>query len=372
MIPYPPGAGGSGTAGPTGPAGPQGPQGTQGPAGAISTVAGPAGPAGPTGPVSATAGPQGPQGIQGPAGAASTVAGPQGPTGQTGAASTVAGPAGPAGPAGAASTVAGPQGAQGIQGPSGPTGPAGAASIIPGPQGPQGVQGIQGATGTQGPAGSDASVTNANVNTAIGANPGATRTSLVLGTAALAASADFAVAAHTHAAVVAGGASGFMTGADKTKLDSGLTPVHMAVDAAAQGPAIVDYFAATLSLAAASTYEIECNAAFLKSTAGTVIWTWACSSAPVSLTSRSEATPLTGYTGAVVTGAPVVAQATSKAVAATAHAVSGSLLTAVDHNFIFWVRIRTNAATTIQLRSTQSAGTLSPRAGSYMRAFKVG
>lgn len=343
MIPYPPASGGSGTAGPTGPAGPQGPQGIQGPAGAVSTVAGPAGPAGPTGPVSTTAGPQGPQGIQGPAGAASTVAGPSGP-----------------------------------QGPAGPTGPAGAASLVPGPQGPQGIQGTQGATGTQGPAGptgpagSDASVTNANVNTAIGANPGATRTSLVLGTAALAASADFAVAAHTHAAVVAGGASGFMTGADKTKLDNGLTPVHMAVAAAAQGPAIVDYFAATLSLAAASTYEIECNAAFLKSTAGTVIWTWACSSAPVSLTSRSEATPLTGYTGAVVTGAPVVAQATSKAVAATAHAVSGSLLAAVDHNFIFWVRIRTNAATTIQLRSTQSAGTLSPHAGSYMRAFKVG
>jgi len=44
----------------------------------------------------------------------------------------------------------------------------------------QGAQGIQGAAG---PAGSDASVTNANVNTAIEANTGATRTSLGLATA---------------------------------------------------------------------------------------------------------------------------------------------------------------------------------------------
>jgi hypothetical protein len=38
---------------------------------------------------------------------------------------------------------------------------------------------------------------------------------------------------------------------------------------------------------------------------------------------------------------------------------------------MFRVRIQTNAATTIQLRSTQSAGTLTPQAGSYMRAIKV-
>jgi hypothetical protein len=35
-----------------------------------------------------------------------------------------------------------------------------------------------------------------------------------------------------------------------------------------------------------------------------------------------------------------------------------------------WV-VETNAATTIQLRSTQSAGTLTPQAGSFMRATKV-
>lgn len=151
----------------------------------------------------------------------------------------------------------------------------------------------------------------------------------------------------------------------------GFTAVHMNADAAAIGPAITDYFASTLSLAAASTYQIEGHANFLKTTAGTVIFTWLCSSAPTMITSRYQGVPITGFTGATITGAVVVAQATSKAVAAMAHAASGSLSTATDHSFTFLVRIRTNAATTIQLRSTESAGTITPRAGSYMAATKI-
>lgn len=93
-------------------------------------------------------------------------------------------------------------------GPTGPTGPAGADSVVPGPTGPTG------------PAGSDANVTNVNVNAAIATSPATTRTSLGLGTAALSATGDFATAGHTHSAVIAGGASGFMIGSDKTKLDA--------------------------------------------------------------------------------------------------------------------------------------------------------
>lgn len=57
------------------------------------------------------------------------------------------------------------------------------------------------------------------------ADAAAGRTLLALGTAALSASTDFAAAAHvgaggtSHANAVAGGDAGFMTGADKTKLD---------------------------------------------------------------------------------------------------------------------------------------------------------
>jgi hypothetical protein len=41
--------------------------------------------------------------------------------------------------------------------------------------------------------------------------------------------------------------------------------------AGAIGAAIADYFTSTLSLDAASTYEIECHAYFLKTTAGTFL-----------------------------------------------------------------------------------------------------
>lgn len=151
----------------------------------------------------------------------------------------------------------------------------------------------------------------------------------------------------------------------------GSTTVHMTADAAARGPAIADYFATTLSLDATSTYDIECHVSFLKTTAGTVLWTWLFSNAPTMATSRFEMTPITGYSGAAVTGAQVFAQATSKGTATNAHAASGSLTTAVDHSFVFVVRIRTNLATTLQLRSTESAGTITPRAGSYMKATKI-
>jgi hypothetical protein len=155
----------------------------------------------------------------------------------------------------------------------------------------------------------------------------------------------------------------------KTDLDVGAVKYDSA--GSTQGSAITDYFTSTLSLDASSIYEIECHAYFLKTTAGTIIWTWAFSSAPTMVSSRIEATPITGFTTTVITGAPVVAQATVEAATTVAHAASGSLTNAVRHSFMFWVKLRTNAATTIQLRSTNSAGTITPQPGSYMRARKI-
>jgi hypothetical protein len=147
--------------------------------------------------------------------------------------------------------------------------------------------------------------------------------------------------------------------------------VHYNANGAAQGSAIADYFTSALSLEAASTYEITCHAYFLKTTAGTVIWTWNFSNAPTAASSRNPSTPITGVTTSTITGAEVFSEATAQAVAAMAHAVSGSLTTAVYHSFMFTLLVRTNLATTLQLRSTQSAGTLTPQAGSYMSARKI-
>jgi hypothetical protein len=141
--------------------------------------------------------------------------------------------------------------------------------------------------------------------------------------------------------------------------------------AGAVGAAIADYFTTTLSLEAASTYEIDCVAYFLKTTAGTVVFTWTFSSAPTAAGAFYEGTPATGYTTTAITGAPVTGEAHVQAATTMAHAATASLTTAVYHSYRFRVHVRTNLATTIQLRATESAGTITPQTGSYMRATKI-
>lgn len=140
---------------------------------------------------------------------------------------------------------------------------------------------------------------------------------------------------------------------------------------AAIGAAIADYFSGTISLDASSTYQIECEAYFLKTTAGTVTWTWTFSSAPTMASSFYTATPITGFTTAIVNGTVLTGMAHRQASTTLAHAASGSLTTAVYHSFRFTVTVRTNAATTINLRATESAGTITPQAGSFMHATKI-
>ena len=167
------------------------------------------------------------------------------------------------------------------------------------------------------------------------------------------------------------GAAGSMSAADKIKADAQLAAVKYDAANGARGPTIADYFASTLSLEAASIYEITAHAYFLKTTAGTIVFTWLFSNAPTMATSRYQSTPVTGFTTSIITGAEVFAEATAEAVAALAHAASGSLTTAVRHSFMFTLLVRTNLATTLQLRCTESAGTVTPQAGSYMSARKI-
>jgi hypothetical protein len=147
---------------------------------------------------------------------------------------------------------------------------------------------------------------------------------------------------------------------------NGLTGLSGAI-----GATIADYFSSTLSLDASSTYQIECEAYFLKTTAGTVTFTWAFSSASTMSSSFYVGTPATGFTTSTITGAIVTGEAHVQAATTMAHAASASLTTAVYHSFRFTVTVRTNAATTIQLRATESAGTITPQAGSYMSAVKI-
>ena len=137
------------------------------------------------------------------------------------------------------------------------------------------------------------------------------------------------------------------------------------------GATIADYFSTTISLDASSTYEIECLAYFLKTTAGTVVFTFTFSSAPNVASSFFTGTAATGFTTANVNGTVIHGMAHQQASTTIVHAATGSLTTAVYHTYRFRVFVQTNAATTIQLRATESAGTITPQAGSYMRATKI-
>lgn len=175
--------------------------------------------------------------------------------------------------------------------------------------------------------------------------------------------------ATTEFGVNEAGTSKKMTVAQVTAIGGG--SVKYTGAGAALGAGIADYFTSTISLDASSIYEVECHAYFLKTTSGTETWTWTFSSAPTMVTSRYQGTPVTGFTTSVITGAEITGEATIEASTTVVHAATSALTTAVRHSFIFHVRILTNAATTIQLRCTESAGSVTPQAGSYMRAIKV-
>lgn len=151
----------------------------------------------------------------------------------------------------------------------------------------------------------------------------------------------------------------------------GWTGVDYTSAGSALGPTIADYFTSTLSLDASSIYDIEAVAYFLKTTSGTATWTWTFSSAPNVISSFYTGTPTSGFTTTTITGNQVTAEAHVQTATTMAHAASGALTTAVYHLFRFKVMVQTNAAATMQLRITSSAGTVTPQAGSFMRATKV-
>jgi hypothetical protein len=82
-------------------------------------------------------------------------------------------------------------------------------------------------------------------------------------------------------------------------------------------------------------------------------------------------TVATGFTTTTVTGTPITGYAIQQTSTALAHAATASLTSAVNHHYHFKVHVWTNAATNLRLRLTLSAGTATPRAGSYYRIRKI-
>jgi hypothetical protein len=144
---------------------------------------------------------------------------------------------------------------------------------------------------------------------------------------------------------------------------------RLAANGANTATTISDFFGTTsaINLAATSVYEIEFFAYLQKNTAGTLVWTLTASSAPTLINGLWRAGPITG----IAAGTPTTQYAGSRGATTAAFTASGSLTINTFHAFEFHVRVITNLATTFKLQVTNSAGTVTPQAGSYYTVRQV-
>jgi hypothetical protein len=190
---------------------------------------------------------------------------------------------------------------------------------------------------------------------------------------------DVIFASSTLGSVVAGQMeyNTYLYGTINTTSGRGSVPIdyiyRLTTQTPAYGPASNNFFTGTatgtgsrLNLEASSVYDIEAYCLFTKTTAGTVTWILATSSAPTLITADYTASPITGISG----GAPVRSYVGGVTTAVTFGA-TGSLSDGVSHSFLFKIQVLTNLATTFGITATQSAGTMTSLAGSYYRVTKL-
>lgn len=123
------------------------------------------------------------------------------------------------------------------------------------------------------------------------------------------------------------------------------------------------------SLAASTTYEIQGFCYFLKTTAGTITWAPTFSSSAIAATAKLEYTG--GFTTSNVGGTYLTGTATQQTVGAMTFSATPSLSSALYYITKFTIVVITNAACNFTLNLTQSAGTITPQAGSYYTVTKI-
>jgi hypothetical protein len=190
---------------------------------------------------------------------------------------------------------------------------------------------------------------------------------------------DIILASSTLGTVVAGQMeyNTYLYGTINTTSGRGSVPIdyiyRLTTPTAAYGIASNNFFTGTatgtgarLNLEASSVYDIEAYCYFTKTTAGTVTWILATSSAPTLITAAYTASPITGISG----GTPVTSYVGGVTTAVTFQ-TTGSLSSGVSHSFLFKIQVLTNLATTFGITATQSDGTMTSLAGSYYRVTKL-
>jgi hypothetical protein len=147
---------------------------------------------------------------------------------------------------------------------------------------------------------------------------------------------------------------------------------QLAANGTAIGPGIADFFGATssINLEASSLYQITGYLVFTKNTAGTITGTMTASSAPTRMVGVMFGSPATGIGAASAAGSQTSLTGSQSSTTAS-FPVGSSLTTGVNHVYQFRMEVQTNAATNWRFQVTQSAGTVTPLAGSYYTVKKI-
>jgi hypothetical protein len=154
---------------------------------------------------------------------------------------------------------------------------------------------------------------------------------------------------------------------NETTAGRGAIPVEQHFLLSAGGTAIstiANYFGTTsnIPLVSGGYYEIEIDCYFLKTTAGTVTWTFTNSVAPASMDLHYDFSAATGIVTAPLATYVIGDQYNLTTTAPTA--VSASLTTAVNHYAHFKIILLNGTGTSLKIQATCSAGTITPGIGS--------
>ncbi len=145
---------------------------------------------------------------------------------------------------------------------------------------------------------------------------------------------------------------------------------RLVANGGAIGPAIADYFGANSSLPTVTNgiYQLDFYCWFLKSTAGTSLWTITNTQTYTNIVAMTHISAVGGI-GAIgaLSGSGIV----TTTAAAAALPVSASLTTAVNHFAHIRAIAECAVAGNIRLRHTSSAGTITPLRGSYYTARRL-
>lgn len=145
---------------------------------------------------------------------------------------------------------------------------------------------------------------------------------------------------------------------------------RLAANGTATTTTIAPFFGtnSSIPLVANGVYEIEFYCYFLKTTAGTLVWTLTNSTTVTNMVVDMIMSAITGI-GTIT--APLTSALVTQTAAAAAFPATGSLTTTANHFAKFKVILENGSSTSLRLNVTNSAGTVTPLRGSFWKATRI-